>query len=186
VIADVADALVVLDCSGVPFKSFQCGVGPYGEPQMVAAVAECLNRTAPYRGLVTTQRTPDLLVRGNWALEFKLARPFGDNGREAENWSVNLLHPYEGNVSAIGDCLKLARWSGEERRASIVVGYEHTPARIDLERLLRAFEVVASQVAGLELGQRLEAVRTGLVHPVHQQLRVVAWEVLTRSRASTS
>src|SRR6058998_405930 len=38
--------------------------------------------------------------------------PFGDNGKEAENWSVNLLHPYEGNVSTIGDCCKLARWTG--------------------------------------------------------------------------
>jgi len=41
------------------------------------------------------------------ALEFKIARPFGDNGKEAENWSVNLPHPYAGNVSVIGDCLKL-------------------------------------------------------------------------------
>jgi hypothetical protein len=28
-----------------------------------------------------------------------------NNGKEAETWSVNLLHPYPGNVSVIGDCL---------------------------------------------------------------------------------
>src|SRR5207302_10748286 len=35
-------------------------------------------------------------------------RPFGDNGSLAENWSVNLLHLYEGNTSLLGDCLKIA------------------------------------------------------------------------------
>jgi hypothetical protein len=49
----------------------------------------------------------DLLITGAWALEFKLARSYGDNGKDEENWSVNLLHPYEGNTSASGNCLKL-------------------------------------------------------------------------------
>lgn len=42
---------------------------------------------------------PDVLVPNRWALEFKIVRPFGDNGIEAERWSQNLLHPYPGNVS---------------------------------------------------------------------------------------
>jgi hypothetical protein len=104
-IADVAAALVGIDRCGVPFKQFQRGVGPYGEPQLLVAVAQHLNTLSKYNGSVKTKRTPDLLIPDQWALEFKLARPFGDNGREAENWSVNLLHPYEGNVSLIGDCL---------------------------------------------------------------------------------
>jgi len=47
------------------------------------------------------------LIKGLWVIEVKIARPFGDNGKEAEAWSVNLLHPYAGNTSIIGDCLKL-------------------------------------------------------------------------------
>jgi len=117
-IADVAAALVSIDRSGVPFKQFQCGVGPYGEPQLLGAVAQHLNTLPKYKGAVKTKRTPDLLIRNQWALEFKLARPFGDNGREAENWSVNLLHPYEGNVSLVGDCLKLQKFGGTERKAA--------------------------------------------------------------------
>ena len=132
VVNDVVDALTALDGCGIRFKQFQPGVGPYGEPQLVGAVARHLNTLPAYRGAVRTKRTPDLLIAGAWALEFKIARPFGDNGREAENWSVNLLHPYAGNVSVIGDCLKLQKLNGIERKAAVVVGYEHTPPQISL------------------------------------------------------
>ena len=181
VIADVADVLVAIDSSGVPFKAFRPGVGPYGEPQLLRLVAERLNSLNAYRGSVVTKRTPDLLVKGEWAIEFKIARPFGDNGNPAENWSVNLLHPYEGNVSAIGDCFKLLALGGSERKAVVVIGYAHTPPRIDLGPLLSAFEIVATRVAQIILGPRLQEARHGLVHPVHQQLTVTAWEVIGRA-----
>jgi hypothetical protein len=177
-VTEIADALVALDSSRVPFKQFQPGVGPYGEPQLVAHVARHLDDLDAYRGLAVSKRTPDLLIRGHWALEFKIARPFGDNGKEAENWSVNLLHPYPGNVSVVGDCLKLLNWSGPERRAVVVVGYEHTPPQISLAPLLRAFEVVATEVGHLRIGKRIRTSRVGLIHPVHQQLTVASWEVL--------
>jgi hypothetical protein len=178
VVADIADALVSIDASNVSFKNFKPGVGPYGEPQLLRAVVGRLTQTPRYAGRIATRRTPDVLVTGLWALEFKLARPFGDNGRQAENWSVNLLHPYEGNVSAIGDCLKLQAWPGPERRAVVVIGYEHSPPQISLARLFSSFEAVAKSVLGISLGPRVSAQRDGLVHPVHQQLQVVAWEVL--------
>jgi hypothetical protein len=125
IVEDVANNLVDIDSSRIPFKEFQPGVGPYGEPQLLRAVVERLDRLFAYTGKIATRRTPDVLVSGVWAMEFKLARPFGDNGKQAENWSVNLLHPYEGNVSAIGDCLRLEGWRGPERRAVVVIGYEH-------------------------------------------------------------
>jgi hypothetical protein len=178
VVRDVADCLANIDVSGVPFKHFQPGIGPYGEPQLVRAVAQRLRDLPDYGAQTRTKRTPDLLIPGKWALEFKIARPFGDNGREAENWSVNLLHPYEGNVSVIGDCLKLRQLDGPERKAAIVVGYEHTPPKIALTTLLDAFEVVATNVARIRIGPRIQVIRTGLCHPVHQQLIVAAWEIL--------
>jgi len=178
VIEDVANALVGIDSCGIPFKTFKCGVGPYGEPQLLRLVAERLNKDPVYSGKAATKRTPDLFISGHWALEFKLVRPFGDNGEEAENWSVNLLHPYEGNVSAIGDCLKLINRTCSERKAVVVIGYEHSPPRVQLAPLLSAFEVVARNVNHIQLGPRIQVSRTGLVHPIHQQLTVTAWEVL--------
>jgi hypothetical protein len=111
-------------------------------------------------------------------MEFKIVRPYGDNGREAENWSVNLLHPYPGNVSTIADCWKLGSLKCPEQKAVVVVAYEHNPPKINLTPLVECFELIAKHVAKIELSARIEARRDGLVHPVHQTTRIFAWEVL--------
>ena len=113
-------------------------------------------------------------------LEIKLARPFGDNGKVAENWSVNLLHPYPGNMSLLGDCLKLQGLTCQERRGALAIGYEHDRPQIALEPLWRGFELLAVGVMNVRLGARVLARRTDLIHPVHQQVIVAGWEVLSR------
>jgi hypothetical protein len=123
-------------------------------------------------------RTPDLLIVGYWALEVKIARPFGDNGRLAENWSVNLLHPYGGSTSLLGDCLKLRSHPCQERKAVLAIGYEHDPPQVSLEPLMRSFELIATEVLSIRLGKRVSALRTGLIHPVHQRLTVLGWTVV--------
>ena len=142
------------------------------------AIASFLNEVEVYGGNVQTRRTPDLLIPQNWAIEFKIARPFGDNGKEAENWSVNLLHPYRGNISTIGDCYKLMDLEGLERKAVAVIGYEHNPAIISLSPLIESFETIAKYL-NIGLGQRVETRRNNLVHPVHQVVRLFAWEVIS-------
>jgi hypothetical protein len=184
VVSDMADALVRIDGSGEPFRTFQPGVGSYGEPQLIRRIAGHLNELPKYRGAVRTKRTPDLLIPNEWAIEFKITRPYGDNGKEAENWSVNLLHPYPGSVSTIGDSYKLAKLQVPERRAVAVIGYEHAPAKIDLTPLIQSFEAIASHVAHISLSSRVEMRRERLVHPVHQSVRIFAWEVLDRVRDS--
>ncbi len=154
IISDIGEELVAIDSSGVPFKHFKPGVGPYGEPQLVREIARRLDNRANYSRKIVTKRTPDLLIKGTWAIEFKIARPFGDNARQAKNWSVNLLHPYLGNTSLIGDCLKLAQLNIEERKAVAVIGYEHSPPQIELQPLIRSFEILAKEIAGLKLGKR--------------------------------
>lgn len=181
VVRDVTDSLVAIDASRVPFRAFQPGVGPYGEPQLLKLIATHMNHLPKYNGSIVTKRNPDFLISKEWAIEFKIARPFGDNGKEAENWSVNLLHSYRGNVSTIGDCYKLSEFKYIERSAVIVIGYEHCPPKIDLTPLIKAFEVLAEQVAGITLSKRIEARRDDLVHPVHQSLRIFAWEVISCS-----
>jgi len=177
VLQDIADAIVRIDKSGKPFRTFQPGVGPYGEPQLVKRIAADLNQIPKYRNSALTKRTPDLLIPNEWAMEFKITRPFGDNDKEAENWSVNLLHPYPGNVSTIGDCYKLREYPGRERRSVVVVGYEHTRPKIDLTPLITSFEVIARQVLAFNLSERVEIRREGLIHPVHRALRLFAWEI---------
>src|SRR6266853_2533360 len=103
-----------------------------------------------YENKARTKRTPDLLIPNEWAFEFKITRPYGDNDREAENWSVNLLHPYAGNVSTIGDCYKLARLDCPERRAVVVIGYEHTPPKIALNPLIESFEAIVRKATHIK------------------------------------
>ncbi len=176
----IADVLKEFDSSRPVFKSFHPGIGPYGEPQLVKTISELLTE----RGYTSyTQRHPDLIVGPDWALEFKIVRPFGDNGKEAENWSVNLLHPYRGSVSAIGDAFNLMGDQTDAKKAIFVIGYEHNTALRSLDPLLDSFELIARVVCKIPLGSRTEERRGDLIHPVHQVVRCIAWEV---SRAVSS
>lgn len=125
-----------------------------------------------------TKRLPDLLIPGRWALEFKIVRPFGDNGLPAEHWSENILHPYVGNTSSLGDCMKLLTAGLPERKGVIVFGYEHREAVVPLDPAIRSFELLAAEIMQVKLTPRIERRVDKLVHPVHQILRVFGWEIL--------
>ncbi len=171
----IADFLKDFDSTKPVHKNFKSGIGPFGEPQIVKEIAKGLS----LRGIKSqTHRMPDMSIEREWAVEFKITRPFGDNGKEAENWSVNLLHPYEGNVSLLGDCCKLRLLTNYSKKAVIVIGYEHDPAKIPLDPLVNSFEIIASQVMSIHLSNRIEQKRRGLVHPEHQVVRVIGWEIL--------
>lgn len=182
----VADCLRDVDSSGTPYRSakppfreYAPGVGPYSETQLVRQLAERLPKKSPVLCAGScTKRFPDLLIPSQWAIEAKIARPFGDNGKEAEHWSQNLLHPYPGNVSVLADAMKLAQHPGPERRAVLVIGYEHSPPRINLDPLIKAFELIAAKVIAQTLVDRTESIVEGLTHPVHQRARIWGWEVL--------
>jgi len=177
IVLQIADSLKEFDSSKPVHKIYKPGIGPYGEPQIVKEIAKRLSS----KGATSqTHRTPDMSINNEWAIEFKIVRPFGDNGLEAENWSVNMLHPYEGNVSMLGDCCKLRALSTYPRKAVIVIGYENEPARISLDPLLKSFELIASQVIGVHLSDRTEQMRKDLVHPEHRVVRVVGWEILNQ------
>jgi hypothetical protein len=171
----IADILKKLDSERPVHKTFQPGIGPFGEPQIVRIIAQRLTDMGVE---AQTRRSPDLDIGGVWAIEFKIVRPFGDNGREAENWSVNVLHPYAGNVSLIGDAMKLSNDLHMYRNKGLfVIGFEHDPARISLDPLIDSFELVTRHVMRIALGERIEEKRTNLCHPEHQVLRCIGWQL---------
>ena len=175
IVTSVANLLKEFDSSKPVHKNFKPGIGPFGEPQLIKEISRLLNE----KGIsASIHRTPDLVINDEWAVEFKIVRPFGDNGREAEDWSVNLLHPYEGNASAIGDALKLISRAHIKRKAVFVIGYEHEPPKISLDPSLEAFELIAKSIVKIPIGARIEERRNNLVHPVHQTIRCIAWEIL--------
>jgi len=165
-------------------RTYRPGIGPLSEARTVALVVAALELRIPesYRG-AAPMRYPsglqicDLVIPGSWAIEFKMLRPFGDNGIEAEHWSEHVLHPYIGNVSAVSDALKLSASGFAERRAIVVFGYEHEPPVIRLDPAVRAFERIAEGVLGLSLEPVEEAKAERLIHPVHQRARVFGWQI---------
>lgn len=193
VVSDFAAVLKAIDQLGPtePGKPFKPGIGPLTEPTLIALATATLKETKPADYSKAGPRTYprgrnecDIVIPTQWAIEIKLARPFGDNGRPAERWSENLLYPYPGNTSSIGDSLKLLESGFSEQKAVIVVGYEHSPPKVPLEPAVRAFEVVARHVAGIRLSSRTWRTIDGLVHPYHQQATVLGWEVLGRNSPS--
>jgi hypothetical protein len=183
--ADFAAALKNVDADGLAHKNYAPGIGPYGEREAVSAAMSKLrtNKPSRYADAVLEYsdaaiKDLDALIPGQWAVEFKMVRPHNNNGAIFEHWSENVLHPYEGNTSALGDCLKLLSSGVSERKAVIIFGYERTPPTVKLDAAIRGFELLAKEVVNLRLTDRIEELRDGLIHPVHQQLRVFAYEVL--------
>jgi hypothetical protein len=174
IVKTIADILKEFDSEMPTHKAFRPGIGPFGEPQIVGMIAKRLS----IKGIsAQTKRTPDLDIQHQWAIEFKIVRPFGDNGKEAENWSVNMLHPYAGNVSLIGDAIKLSKLDTFPYKGLFVIGFEHNPARISLDPLLDSFESIAKQVMNVNLGERIEQKRKELVHSEHQVVRCIGWQL---------
>ena len=183
IVGTIADILKSFDSEYPVHKTFKPGIGPYGEPQLVREIASRLTGQGIHS---RTHQSPDMSVQGLWAFEFKIVRPFGDNGRQAESWSQNLLHPYEGNVSLIGDAMKLSRLDVYPHKCLFVISYEHNPPIVDIEPLLSSFELISRYVRDIPLGKRIEEKRDGLVHPVHQVMRCFSWELDVQRPLRTS
>jgi len=191
-VTDFAAAFKAVDATGPRGRSrtreYQPGVGPLTENEAARLATEWLQTTKPTQyGLAGPKPYPhsrqlcDLLIPSEWAIEIKLIRPFGDNGIEAEHWSENILHPYAGNVSAIGDALKLAHSGFQERKAVMVYGFEHSPAKIDLKVVIKCFELICRDVVHVQLGPRSYADFPELMHSCHQHGKVFAWEIIGRT-----
>jgi hypothetical protein len=174
IVQTISGLLKYFDTERPVHKSFKPGIGPFGEPQIVKIIAQRLSQL----GIdAHTQRIPDLVLQNEWAIEFKIVRPFGDNGKEAENWSVNMLHPYPGNVSLLSDAIKLSQYNKYDKKGLFVIGFEHNPPRISLNPLLDSFELIAMNVMSINLGPRIECKYEKLVHPEHQVLRCIGWQI---------
>jgi hypothetical protein len=169
--------------TGQPFAP---GLGPHSEEATFRLVLEELRQPDPgwYRSLDTRIPYPsnprqkcDLGIDtpcGLIYVEGKLLRLLGDNGKPNDNMLMHILSPYPHQNSALTDCSKLAGSGFTGRLAIIIIGYNY--ARIPLQPAIDAFEVLASRSVGL--GPRLEAGFAGLCHAVHNEGKVLGWEVL--------
>lgn len=193
IVADFAGGIVLADARrpvAVNVRSkeqFQPGIGPHSEAQTVELVitelmalkphlyAERVGLGVPYP---ENQRQKCDLCLGqpqawDWAVEVKMLRILGDNGKANDNILMHIFSPYPAHRSAVTDCSKLAATSLAPKRAILIYGYDAEGWPLD--PAIDAFEVLASRQ--VRLGMRHRADFSGLVHRVHASGRVYGWEI---------
>jgi hypothetical protein len=176
-------------------RAYQPGIGPHTESQTIRLVVEELialdNEYAlhtldvPYPG--SSRQRCDWCLGSSpswqWAIEVKMLRLFGDNGKLNDNMLMHILSPYPAHRSALTDCGKLAGSGLPGRKAIMIFGYDYDGWTMD--PAIEAFETLAWE--HVALGGRHEAAYSQLVHPVHKHGRVFAWEMAsTQVEASRS
>jgi hypothetical protein len=112
IVRDLAMALRAVDATAPIGRSktrtYQPGVGPLTEAAALAAAFRHLNAAMPDKyPRCAPRELCDMTLQDDWALEAKLIRPFGDNGKPAEHWSENILHPTPETSAPSGTALSL-------------------------------------------------------------------------------
>jgi len=167
--------------------SFHPGIGPHSEEDTVRLVGGRMEHSthSRYRGSIgygipypeAPRQRCDLCIgdsnQWEWAVEIKMLRMLGDNGKANDNMLMHLLSPYSAHRSALTDCMKLVKSSLGARKAILVYGYESDAW--PLEPAISAFERLASSL--VRMGPRVSERFTGLIHPVHSGGEVFAWEI---------
>jgi hypothetical protein len=165
---------------------YQPGIGPHPETQAVSLVVKELGALdgGPYTDRLYTgitypgsRQKCDLCIgvapRWEWAVEVKMLRLMGDNGKPNDNMLMHILSPYPGDRSALTDCPKLLSSGLFGRKAILIYGFDYP--NLPMEPAIDAFEVLAQRL--ITLGPRAEGAYSDLVHPVHRQGRVFGWEL---------
>ena len=166
-------------------KPYQPGIGPHPETETVAMVATRLASVdpssygdyrlgEPYPGASRQKCDWTLGDPRMWAIEVKMLRLMGDNGKPNDNMLMHILSPYPGHRSALTDVEKLAASGFDCSRAVLIYGFDDAAWPMDLA--IDSFEVLAQGRAGLS--ERRQAPFKNLIHPVHREGWVVAWQIL--------
>ncbi len=171
-------------------RPYHPGIGPHTETQTVEMVTTEMMMRFPlkYGGKIFTgfpypdlpRQRCDICIGSQdlceWAIEVKMLRMLGDNGKPNDNILMHILSPYPAHRSAVSDCMKLSKSSLGNKKAILIYGYEADKYPLDLA--IDAFETIASTY--VRLGPRIVANFSGLIHPIHSHGKVYGWEVFPK------
>src|SRR6266498_3479205 len=187
-----AAAMMLAAARAPRWSVYQPGLGPHTEVQTIALVMAELARTYPATyGVVQTgvpypnafrQKCDLLIAPGNgrsWAIEVKMLRFMGDNGKPNDNMLMHILSPYPKHRSALTDCQKLVGSGFEEPYGILIYAYDYDGW--PMEPAVEAFEQLARH--RVQLGPRHFASFGGLIHPVHRRGGVFVWELSSLDEA---
>lgn len=163
-------------------RQYQRGIGPYSENPAMKLVCEELNTQGfgPCGQFLPYPNAPrqkcDIWIGEpiEWAVEVKMGRFRGDNGKPDDTGIKDLISPFQSDRSALADGVKLAASGLTCRRSVLVYGFN------DDERPLRdalaALDVLLRQ--RVEVDGPHSVAFDGLRHPVFVSGQVTAWEIL--------
>jgi hypothetical protein len=169
---------------------YQPGIGPHPEAQAVALIVRELQQqfAERYAGVLHTniscpeaRQKCDLCIgtspSWDWAIEIKMLRLMGDNGKPNDNMLMHILSPYPGDRSALTDCVKLLESGLPGRKAVVIYGFDYPS--LPMDPAIEAFEILAGRCVGL--GPRHVSTYADLIHPVHIHGRIFGWEIRPRA-----
>lgn len=191
-VQDIASAIKRIDSRGLRAANartgalYQPGIGPHPETQAVALIIDELAALNPiyYRDRLHinvfypgSRQRCDLCIGSSptwdWAVEIKMLRLLGDNGKPNDNMLMHILSPYPADRSALTDCQKLVMSELPGHKAVVIYGFDYPDYPMD--PAIEAFEALASRhvrVLGHAVAQYHD-----LIHPVHRAGRVFGWEI---------
>lgn len=178
-----ADAKAPVAVSRRSGTAYQAGIGPHSETETITLALQeiseslpAVEREVPYPAIARSRC--DAVIRGGssdecWAIEIKMLRLMGDNGKPNDNMLMHILSPYPAHRSALTDCMKLVASGFAYRKAIVIFGYDYDDSPMD--PAIEAFELLAAR--SVRLSSAGSTSFHGLVHPIHQVGRVFGWEV---------
>jgi hypothetical protein len=180
------DSLAPVASSSRTGVSYQPGIGPHTEAQTIKLVMAHLARADPqcyasYQLGVPyadgTRQACDVCLGSpepwDWAIEVKMLRLMGDNGKLNDNMVMHILSPYPAHRSALTDCTKLLASRLGRHKAVLIYGYDYPGW--PMGPAIEAFQTLACRE--VKLADSAVASFDGLIHPVHRRGRVFGWQV---------
>lgn len=192
-VEDLARAIRTADSAAPKHATYMPGIGPHTEKLTLALAMRVLSSELPTIYADYSEEVPYPSARRSkcdlclgtapawqWAIEAKMLRFMGDNGKPNDNILMHILSPYPAHRSAVTDGPKLLGSGLAGRKAIVIFGYDYPDWPMD--PAIEAFELLAGE--RVTLGPRQVASYFGLVHPIHVAGRVFGWELLQDGPAS--
>lgn len=185
-------------------RTFHAGIGPYSENLIVDQAIDSIyghNREGifvrpklnirngldlelqNYRNWNENRATPDLII-DNKIIEFKLCRPFMNNGSRDSRWLNKILDPMARSSSAMADVCKMNQFrQNHDPNANwelwvVIIGFEkHDEQACSLDKFFPAlFQYVTQNCLGINEEQFLSETRVmSPRHNFHQTLKLYAF-----------
>ena len=163
-----------------PEIKYSPGIGPFQEKKLIELVTnEMKNQNQIFNNILLEEKYPNFSRKKldifwpneevNYYIEAKAMRRLRNNGNPEEFIMVDLLSPYEGDGSVLGDIKKLKNSGFEGEKVILIYGYDYDEAPMDI--IVGCYELIADKYF-CKFKETYEQSFDGLIHPIHKRGKV--------------